>query len=77
MGKVVFDQSNMERSAITPMPDQHRTIQHQRSNKNDSSMDEDAKMRLSTQPKFKVMDSMNVWNMREASTAFTETIIPI
>jgi hypothetical protein len=39
-------------------------------------MDDETKMRLSSQPKFKVMDSMNVWNMRDASTTFTETIYP-
>ena len=76
MGKVSLGQhANFERSAMTPMPDQHRTIQP-RGVRNDS-IDDDSKMRFSAQPKFKVIDSMNVWNMREASTAFTETIIPV
>ncbi len=76
MGKISLGQhANYERSVMTPMPDHHRTIQP-RGVRNDS-IDDDSKMRLSAQPKFKVMDSMNVWNMREASTAFTETIIPV
>ena len=76
MGKISIGQNpNYERSAMTPMPDQHRTIQPKGAR--NESIDEDNKMRLSAQPKFKVMDSMNVWNMREASTAFTESIVPV
>ena len=61
---------------MTPMPDHHRYNQPPHGVRNDSN-DDDSKMRLSAQPKFKVMDSMNVWNMREASTAFTESIVPV
>lgn len=46
MGKISIGQNpNYERSAMTPMPDQHRTIQPKGA-RNDS-IDDDTKMRLS------------------------------
>ncbi len=53
---------------MTALPGDHRNASQNPKGVNDSNLDDEAKMRLSSQPKFKVMDSMNVWNMREATS---------